>query len=49
MISSSAVLKRLGLTDVSKDLGEYPRLVPWFWRKKTARQLEIWIVQIDGN
>ena len=27
MISSSAVLKRLGLTDVSKDLGEYPRLV----------------------
>ena len=31
MISSSAVLKRLGLTDVSKDLGEFPRLVPWFW------------------
>jgi len=27
MISSSSVLKRLGLTDVSKDLGEFPRLV----------------------
>ena len=49
MISSSAVLKRLGLTDVSKDLGEFPRLAPWFWIEKNSPAVWNWMVQIDGN
>ena len=49
MISSSSVLKRLGLTDVSKDLGEFPRLVPWLIEKNQERggEVSVKLMEID--